>query len=107
MRIARRISAILLCAIAVACAGAEQRAAGVYKTNCAPCHGATGDASTPAGKNFKVPSFSSPAVLGHSDAELMTVAKNGKGKMPAWHDRLSDDQLKDLIAYIHTLQKKS
>jgi mono/diheme cytochrome c family protein len=34
------------------------------------------------------------------------VAKDGKGKMPAWNNKLSDDQLKDLITYIHTLQKK-
>ena len=37
---------------------------------------------------------------------MLAIAKNGKGKMPAWHDKLSDDQIKDLIAFIHTLQKK-
>ncbi len=54
-----------------------------------------------------VPSFMSPAVLNEPDARLLAVAKNGKGKMPAWHDKLSEDQLKDLIAFIHALQKKS
>jgi mono/diheme cytochrome c family protein len=107
MKIVRRISAVLLCAISVACAGAQQRAASVYKTNCAACHGAVGDANTPAGKAFKVPSFSSEDVLKEPDANLLAIAKEGKGKMPAWHDKLSEDQLKDLIAYIHTLQKKS
>lgn len=106
MIIVRRISAILLCSIAVACACAQQRAASVYKTNCAPCHGAVGDANTPAGKVFKVPSFSSETVLKEPDASLLAIEKNGKGKMPAWHDKLSEDQLKDLIAFIHTLQKK-
>jgi len=106
MKIVRRISGILLCTIAIASACAEQRAAGVYKTNCAPCHGAAGDANTPAGKAFKVPSFSSEDVLKEPDANLMAIAKEGKGKMPAWHDKLSEDQLKDLIAFIHTLQKK-
>ena len=65
-----------------------------------------GDANTPAGKNFKVPSFSSDAVLKESDADMLTIAKNGKGKMPAWHDKLSDEQLKDLVGFIRTLQKK-
>jgi|SRR5579859_1132686 len=99
------IAAIL--AGAVVSAGAQQPAASVYKANCAPCHGPAGDANTPAGKAFKVPSFSSDVVLKEPDASLLAVEKNGKGKMPAWHDKLSDDQLKDLVAYIHTLQKKS
>ena len=78
----------------------------VYKTNCAPCHGATGDANTPAGKVFKVPSFSSDGVLKESDEHLLTVAKNGKGAMPPWNDKISEDDLKSVIAFIHTLQKK-
>ena len=106
MKIVGRISAILLCTIACACACAQQRAASVYKTNCAACHGAVGDGNTPAGKVFNVPSFSSETVLKEPDGSLLAIAKNGKGKMPAWHDKLSEDQLKDLIAFIHTLQKK-
>jgi len=107
MKRAFQIAGIMMLAGAFVSAGAQQSVASVYKANCAPCHGAAGDAGTPAGKNFKVPSFSSDAVLKHTDAELLTVARNGKGKMPAWHEKLSDEQLKDLIAFIHTLQKKS
>jgi mono/diheme cytochrome c family protein len=105
MKAILRISAILVCAGAVASAGAEP-AAGVYKTKCVMCHGPLGDASTPAGKALKVPSFSSEAVLKETDANLLAIAENGKGKMPGWHDKLSEDQLKDLIAFIHTMQKK-
>jgi len=105
MKAILRYSAILVCAAAVASACAEP-AASVYKTKCAACHGAAGDASTPAGKALKVPSFTSEAVFKETDADLLAVAKNGKGKMPAWHDKLSDDQLKDLIVFIHGLQKK-
>lgn len=47
----------------------------------------------PAGKVFRVPSFSSEDVLNEADASMLAIAKNGKGKMPAWHDRLSEDQL--------------
>ncbi len=107
MKIVLRVSACLLWVGGAAYATAQQPAASVYKANCAPCHGAAGDANTPAGKTFKVPSFSSDAVLKDPDAHLLQVAKDGKGKMPSWHDKLSEDQLKDLIAYIHTLQKKS
>jgi len=102
-----RISAMLLLASASLSAFAQQSAvADVYKKNCAMCHGATGDANTPAGKTFKVPSFTAEAVVKESDADLLAVEKNGKGKMPAWHDKLSDDQLKGLVAYIRSFQKK-
>jgi mono/diheme cytochrome c family protein len=100
------ITGMLLLAGAALSAGAQQPVESVYKANCAPCHGAAGDANTPAGKTFKVPPFGSDVVLKESDASMMAIAKNGKGKMPAWHDKLSDEQLQDLIAFIHTLQKK-
>jgi mono/diheme cytochrome c family protein len=106
MKAILRISAIFACVVALASASAEPPVAGVYKAKCAPCHGAIGDASTPAGKALKVPSFTSESVLKETDANMLAIAKNGKGKMPAWHDKLSDNQLKDLIAFIRALQKK-
>ena len=105
MRAIFRFSTILICVGAASILRAESTA-NVYKAKCALCHGAVGDASTPAAKALKVPSFTSESVLKESDADLLTIAKNGKGKMPAWHDKLSEDQLKDLIAFIHTMQKK-
>ena len=101
-----RTSVVLACTAAAMSAYAAPPAAAVYKSNCAPCHGVEGDANTAAGKAFKVPAFTSEAVVKQSDADLLAIAKNGKGKMPAWHDKLSEDQLKDLITYIHGLQKK-
>src|SRR5579871_4468525 len=95
MKVILRTSFMLAYVVASAMSvNAEQPAAGVYKAKCAPCHGASGEADTPAGKAFKVPSFSSDSVLKASDADLLEIARNGKGKMPAWHDKLSDDQLK-------------
>ncbi len=100
-----RISAILLCTFAVACACAEQKAAIVYKTNCTPCHGAAGDANTPAGKKYSVPPFHGSDAFKKSDAEMLEFIKTGKGDMPAWSDILSDDEVKAVIAYIRTLEK--
>jgi mono/diheme cytochrome c family protein len=105
MRAIFRISATLVCAVALSSAWAEQPAA-VFKAKCAPCHGPAGDANTPAGKALKVPSFTSEALLKETDANMLAITKNGKGKMPAWHDKLSDAQLKDLIAFIRAMQKK-
>jgi mono/diheme cytochrome c family protein len=105
MKAILRLTTILVFAGSAISTWAEP-AASVYKAKCAACHGPAGDASTPAGKALKVPSFSSEAVLKETDANMLEVAKNGKGKMPAWHDKLSEDQLKDLIAFIHSMQKK-
>jgi mono/diheme cytochrome c family protein len=106
MKAILRFSAILIYTGTMSVLPAEQHAANLYKTNCAPCHGASGDASTPAGKVLNVPSFTSEAVLRETDANMLEIAEKGKGKMPAWHDKLSEDQLKDLIAFIHSMQKK-
>jgi cytochrome c5 len=100
-----QISAILLCTFSVANACAEPKAASTYKTSCAQCHGTTGEADTPAGKAFNARSLKSPEVMKMSDEEMLALTKKGKGKMPAWEDVLTDDQLKGVIAYIHTLQK--
>jgi mono/diheme cytochrome c family protein len=100
------MSVILVCACAIVIAWAEPPAAGAFKSKCAACHGASGDGNTPAGKALNVPPLTSEAVLNETDANLLVIVKNGKGKMPAWHDALSDEEIKNLIAYIRTMRKK-
>jgi cytochrome c6 len=84
---------------------AQASGAATYKAKCASCHGADGSGSTPAGKSMKVVSFKSPDIVKASDDELIADTKNGKGKMPAYSGKLSDAQIKDVVAYIRTLQK--
>jgi mono/diheme cytochrome c family protein len=101
-----RIAALMLLAISFAgTAFAQTSAADVYRTKCAMCHGADGLAATPTAKNFKVLSFKDPAMVSASDAQFIASTKDGKGKMPAYKDKLTDAQIKDVIAYIRTLQK--
>ena len=40
-----------------------------------------------------------------SDAQFIASTKNGKNKMPAYNGKLTDAQIKDVVAYIRTLQK--
>jgi len=87
-------------------AAMAQGAADTYKAKCAMCHGADGSGDTPAGKAMKAPSFAAPEIIKASDAELIAITKTGKGKMPAYTGKIPDDQIKDLVAYIRTLQKK-
>jgi len=85
---------------------AQDSGAATYKSKCQMCHAADGSGNTPAGKSTKARAFDSPDVLKLSDDDLSKVTKNGHGKMPAYAGKLTDDQIKDVIAYIHTLQKK-
>ena len=40
-----------------------------------------------------------------SDAEAANVIKNGKGKMKAYGSKLSDADVKALVAYVRSLKK--
>jgi mono/diheme cytochrome c family protein len=82
-----------------------QAGAADYKSKCMMCHGADGTGNTPAGKSMSVPSFSSPDVVKASDADLIAATANGKGKMPAYSGKLTGAQIKDVVAYIRTMQK--
>ncbi len=85
---------------------AQASGADTYKAKCQMCHGADGIGATPAGKSMKAISFKSPEILAKSDADLVAATSNGKGKMPAYAGKLSDGDIKAVVAYIHTLQKK-
>jgi len=96
----------LLCLSSSFVAFAQGSPADIYKAKCQMCHGADGLGATPAGKAMKARAFNSAEVLKESDAELIAVVKNGKAKMPAYTGKISDGDIKELVAYIHTLQKK-
>jgi cytochrome c6 len=98
-----RTSVVLL--LATGTVSFAQDAAGTYKSKCQMCHGATGMADTPAGKSTKARPFNSQDVMKMSDDDLIKVTTNGHGKMPAYKGKLTDAQIKDVVAYIHTLQK--
>lgn len=103
------IQIVRTCFISLLAAGTmsfAQSGADVYKSKCQMCHGADGTGNTPAGKSTKVHSFSDPDVLKMTDADLIAITTNGKNKMPAYKGKLTDAQINDVIAYIHTLQKK-
>lgn len=85
---------------------AQNSAADIYKAKCQMCHAPDGSGNTPAGKAMKARPFNSPEVLKESDADLIAIIQKGKNKMPAYAGKLTDAQIKDVLAYIHTLQKK-
>jgi len=55
------------------------------------------------GKKLAVKDYSKNQ--GFSDAEATNVIKNGKGKMKGYKDKLSDADVKALVAYVRSLKK--
>ena len=96
----------ILAATTVTSALAQGSGADTFKAKCAMCHGADGLASTPTGKMMKVPALNAPELVKATNADLIAATTNGKGKMPAYTGKLTDAQIKDVVAYIRTLQKK-
>ena len=78
----------------------------LYKAKCAVCHAASGDASTSIGKALKMRDLRSEEVQKQSDAQLNNITSCGKGKMPAYKDKLSEDQIKQLVSFMRLLAKK-
>jgi len=89
--------------LAAAIPAAADDAAALYKSKCQVCHGADGK-GTAAGQKMGAKDFQSPEVAKQSDADLIKVTKEGKGKMPKYDGKLTDDQIKGLIKYIRSLK---
>ena len=75
----------------------------LYKSKCQVCHGPDGKGSA-AGQKLGVKDFHAPDVAKQSDDELFAATKQGKGKMPAYDKKLTDDQIRQLIKYLRTLK---
>ncbi len=82
-----------------------------WAKNCAKCHGEDGAGKTKMGEKLKVRDFADAKVQASLKDEKMAKAikegvKDGDTtKMKAFGDVLSDDEIKALVAYVHTLKK--
>ncbi len=84
---------------------AADDAAATFKAKCAMCHGADGKGDTPVGKKMGIRDLTSPDVQKMSDDDLITITTKGKNKMPAYENKLSAAQIKDIVTYIRQLAK--
>lgn len=67
----------------------------IYKTNCAECHGGTGE-----GTKKGIPLTSGHA-LDHSEEGHIKQVTNGEGnKMPAFRDKLTTEQIKEVVRFV-------
>jgi cytochrome c6 len=85
----------------------QSNGAAIFKSKCSACHGTDGSGDTEVGRAMAVPDLHSAEVQKLSDAELTGIIKDGKGaQMPAFKDKLTDDQIKQLVSYIREFNKR-
>lgn len=89
------------------------RGAQIYKANCAVCHGANAEGAPhwqrpgPDGKYPPPPLDASGHAWHHPQAALKMTIREGTlrlgGNMPAWQDKLSDQDIDAVIAWMQSI----
>jgi mono/diheme cytochrome c family protein len=77
-----------------------------YQAKRAMCHGPDGSGATPAGKSTKACDPCSDEVKKETDAEWTDITAKGRNKMPSFEKKLTEDEVKDVIAYMRSLCKR-
>lgn len=80
----------------------------LYDQHCALCHGTTGQGDGPLAATLPVkPADLTMHLVHHSDDQLTEVIRRGKGQaMPAFESTLSEEQVRQLIRYLHVLPQQ-
>jgi len=106
MTITIRSLAVLAATLGLAGSMGFAQSAGeaVYKANCQSCHGSTGTPSPGIAKMMGVKPASDPDIQKLTAAQEFDAVKNGKGKMKPLSPKLTDEQIKDSVAYFRTLK---
>ena len=71
----------------------------IFEKNCAKCHGKDGTKRLLGVKNLQ------KSVL--TTTENYEIIANGKGKMPSWKEKLSTEQINQVIEYLAILKQKT
>jgi mono/diheme cytochrome c family protein/uncharacterized membrane protein len=82
-------------------------ALGVYRQHCVNCHGKDGSGSRVREVMPQIPDFTNARwQKNHTDVQLALSIREGKGKlMPAFDDRLSPKQAKDLVLLVRSFNQ--
>ena len=84
----------------------------VYDKQCAKCHGKDGKGQTTMGKKLKAKDYTDPKVQEKlKDEDMIKITKEGKKKgsrtlMKGYAKTLSEQEIKDLVAYIRKFKKQ-
>jgi cytochrome c6 len=95
------IAFLTVASAASAQTAATTDAAGTFKAKCVTCHAADGSGSA-LGKRLHAPDLNSKEVQEKTNAALALVIASGKNNMPAFKNRLDDQQIEKLVEYVRT-----
>lgn len=90
------LALLLLCGQGSAFAGDSFAGREIYQQHCQRCHGADG-----RGEAGTAPL--DPTTMMQPDFQLLQTLQQGLGIMPAYSGLLSEEQLRNAIAYLRTL----
>jgi copper transport protein len=86
--------------------------ADLFNQNCAVCHGEQGRGNGPAAANLSIkpPDYGNGHLDIHTDGDIFYWIKNGISQgspMPAFKDKLTDDQIWNLVNYVRRLRNEA
>src|SRR5258708_11879794 len=77
-----------------------------FDAKCSSCHGKDGRAKSLHAKHVHARDLTDAAWQGNvSDERLFNSISNGKGKMPDFKKKLSEDQIDALVRYVRQLKR--
>jgi mono/diheme cytochrome c family protein len=79
----------------------------LWLKNCASCHGKAGLGDGVKARALKTPAgdFSKADYQNQTDGELFYKTKTGRGDMPKYEGKLTDDDIWNIVNYTRTLKK--
>ena len=81
-----------------------QNGAQIYAAQCARCHGGDGRGQTPKGKQTGAKDFTNPKWQA-IEARGIRAITNGKGKMPAFKNTLSPEEIRAVWEHVRAFKK--
>ena len=96
---ARGLGLLLLTLLSVGAADATTSRE-LFETNCAVCHGIDGAPVLP-----NAPRFSEGERMEKTDAQLLTSLSDGLNVMPPWKGVLSEQEMREILAYVRSLAR--
>jgi mono/diheme cytochrome c family protein len=79
----------------------------LYNKNCASCHGKAGLGDGVKARSLKTfpGDFSKPEYQNQSDGEHFYKTKTGRGEMPKFEGKLTDNDIWNVVNYMRTFKK--
>ncbi len=77
----------------------------VYQRDCQSCHGRDGTGNPQLAQALKatIPPVTAAALAQKNDTEVLHVIAEGKGKMPGFAKKLSEEEQRQVLKYMKTL----